>query len=314
MLGLFRSRERRRSRSEAIMLPLSGTEEVSSLPFGRSLSFVLVVLAALTSLLPLPRMLLLPLAIGLVLGAFRAPRLRRRKRGTCRSWVRVSHEGIARVELGREVYTLDFGSPFGLVIVANRSRTEALLVFTTRHALRVLRVARARSDSLDCARYLDVLSGATVVETLPDCSSQGTLSLDDADKLLRAVAQVSPPSIGVLYTSDTEGVPIMLRPGTLTVGDRNVDLGRGITLSHHVSDEGPFSLSGLLVKQGGEEVLFVSPLVEASQKRRAVPHGFERHAIDPLSFLAVRRALEQAPEARSRAPQGSPRRYCPKAS
>lgn len=312
--------------------PLGGALEESSRArlVGLALAFVgLGLLAALVPIALTERLVLGCLAVGGVarLGAVFKARRRRRPHGS----VTVEGRALVRREDGKPQTTLaDLSAPFGIAILANPMRTEALLAFTTPSHTRFQRV-RVTSPQ-DAAGAREMLGRAI---TVPDADAVGSQSIESsltathAAELVRVAERHAPNALQRLYLTGSRGEVLMLDGAELTVDTRVFDLSlplewRGFMFHESV---GPIATmyQGTWIRQGGMEVVLVAPMpaevtttlppgaaadMRASEQRAvlrdlrlmqsaadAPPPRELRVGVERIFMLPLRQALDAAPRA-----------------
>jgi hypothetical protein len=286
-------------------------------------ALVLVALALALRVLPLaPRLML----FGLALGLFAAATLRRRPaRRTSGAAIVADPLGLSRTTLEGTKRLVDWGTPFGVTLLASYGRPQGLLAFTTPTQARYIPVRiDGRSDADDdLFARIAVLADLDLVD---GASHHAALTAEDAAALVRHAAGRDEGALGRVFLSDGRGVPIALDRATLEVGGRTFDLSSHIEwrplMFHESTGQAAALYQATWIRQSGAEVVLVAPMPasivprEPSAHREATgrlgraltrdlrllqapsetpPARDVRVAIDRPFMMVVRRVLDEAP-------------------
>lgn len=249
--------------------------------------------------------------------------------------------GLSRVTADGTKPIVQWGTPFGITLLASYGRPQGLLAFTTPTQTRYI-PARidGRSDADDeLFARIAVLADLDLVDGV---THDAALTADDAAALVRQAEQHDHGSLGRVFLSDGRGAPISLDRATLAVGGRSFDLTSHLEwrplMFHESTGQAAALYQATWIRQNGAEVVLVAPMPasivprepnahrEASGRLgRALTRDLRllqspsetppardvRVAIDRPFMMAVRRVLDEAPLASRMAlpqPKESPAR------
>ncbi len=222
-----------------------------------------------------------------------------------RVWSPGRAEGSARTCLAR------WDAPFGLSVLANSSRTRALLAFTTPSATRFLGLRLESPRDADLAREL--LERATTVadvdlDLATGHAAQVQLGANAARAFLTELDRRDPQALQRLYLSDARGGSVVVEQGRLVIGDRTFDLAAPVEWRVFTFQDGDAGITGASalyqatsVRQGASDAVLVcrapAELGSWSVGRTpdAPPPRETRVAVDRLFMTPLRAFLEQAP-------------------
>jgi hypothetical protein len=229
------------------------------------------------------------------------------------AWLVIDDKEITRLwsparpgERGRTCLAR-WDSPFGLSVLANASRTRALLAFTTPTATRFLGLCLAGPRDADLAR--DLLERSTTVADvdldLAAGHSEVQLGAVSARSFLAELDRRDPNALHRLYLVDARGSAVTVERDKLVVGDRTFDLATPLEWRVFTFQDGDAGASALYqatsVRQGANDAVLVcrAPAELGSwgvgRAPDAAPPRESRVAIDRLFMTPLRAALEQAP-------------------
>ena len=293
-----------------------------TVPFPAALGAML--LAAGTSMISSPIVGLLALAgiATALIGVHLVLRMLR-----TRGWVVVGGRGIARLDRsGRETALARWGEPFGVTVLANLTRTNCLLAFTSPRHTRFLPVRTTappgHREDLIAARAV-LACAATVADADVMRETGAALSPSDAAELLRSVRENAEMALGRIYLSGPAGESIVLENRELRCGDHVFDLRAPLEWKGFLFHEQAGSIATVYqatwIRQGGDEIVLVAPLPpEISVARRndvsmqpallrdlklmqqapgEPPPRELRLAVERVFMLPLRQALDCAPRA-----------------
>jgi hypothetical protein len=228
-------------------------------------------------------------------------------------WIVVDPNGIARHRSSGDARLVFWAERFGLVVLANESKTRGLLAITTREQTRYLPVRVAGADDAPFAKTLfargAALGDSDVALAPPD--GDEALSAADALALVEIVRAHDRAAIDRILLSDPRGASVVLEGTELRAGERVIDLTAPLEWRAFLFLEsaGPFSavVQATWVRQAGAEVVLVAPQADtrdALSPRRgarvpsipdAPPPIEHRMAIERLFMAPLRHALDAAP-------------------
>jgi len=312
--------------------PLGEPPNSSSRRRELSVALGLVALGALGCTLPMTpfdRVVLIAVALGGLVRVVQTLRARRPRRP--RGAVTAEEHALVRQEPGAEPTVLaEFQVPFGITVLANHMRSEALLAFTTAHQTRYQRVRV--SSPTDALAARDMLSRAITVPDADAVGSQGiesAMTATHAAELLRVAEIYVPQALQRIYLTGSRGEVLFLDGTDLEIDGRTFDLSlplewRGFMFHEAV---GPIATlyQATWIRQGGVEVVLVAPMpaeitttlppgaaadMKAAEQRAvlrdlklmqstpdaAPPHEL-RIGVERLFMLPLRQALDRAPRA-----------------
>ncbi|MEI7895232.1 MAG: hypothetical protein WCI05_19200 [Myxococcales bacterium] len=246
-------------------------------------------------------------------------------RAVAHGWVLLDDMGMVRIGAdGADVCLAHWESPFGLTVLANPLRTRLVLAFTTSAQTRYVPVRLGdRAEAL-------FRRAATVAEA-DFCTRDDAAMLEsrDAEKIVLAVLERVPSALDRMVLSDTKGRSIVLDAKTLRLADRRIDLAAPLEWRPFAFHESAGPVASIYqatwIRQGEHEAVFVAPMPSdagwADDLRAAGIGRFPktvasdlslmrvspeppparelRFAVDRLFMLPLRRALQQAPHART---------------
>jgi hypothetical protein len=310
---------------------------------GGLLATALVITAIGAAVGPWPHGVRAVLAAALVATAAAASRALGRRRQPPHGWLVIDDAGVHRVDRAGKATLALWSEPFGLTVLASADRATLLLALTSPRATRYL-PATVR-DAEDASAAPGLLERATTAAASDlRAADESALSAADAERLLSEITRRCPSSVDRLYLSDATGQPVLLDRSELRVGARRIDLTAPLEWRASLFQErGAHTASvcqATWVRQGDIEIVLVAPLpadgawmVDADVAVRAAGGGAaakrsvardlrliqasaseapprdERHAIDRVFMLPLRRALDLAP--RSSRTAGPPSRPMP---
>jgi hypothetical protein len=303
----------RKSRGvDALKLPLAASA-VRVRHAGRLLPALVLAVAVLTCALawadPGRRALWLALLSGTIGAAtyLGLAWLRRREATVPRAWLVVDDEEIMRVQAGprgetrKRTSLARWDSPFGLSVLANASRSQVLLAFTTPSATRFLGLSIDTPRDADTAR--DVLDRAITVgdidiELAAGAGADVQLTAAAARALLSELDVRDESALSRLYLSDARGTPISIEREHLVIGERSIDLAAPVDWRVFTFQEGD-RYQATSIRQGSHEVVLVcragADVAAWSSGGADAPPRESRVAIDGLFMTPIRAMLAQAP-------------------
>lgn len=230
---------------------------------------------------------------------------------------RTSREGSKRL--------VDWGTPFGVTLLASYGRPQGLLAFTTPTQTRYI-PARidGRSDADDdLFARIAVLADLDLVDGV---SHDAALTAEDTAAIVRHAESHDRSALGRVFLSDGRGAPIALDRATLSIGERSFDLTSHLEwrplMFHESTGQAAALYQATWIRQSGTEVVLVAPMPasivprEPNAHREATgrlgraltrdlrllqapseqpPARDVRVAIDRPFMMAVRRVLDEAP-------------------
>jgi hypothetical protein len=251
-------------------------------------------------------------------------------KGAVEAWLVVDAAGVRRVEGDAIAQLASWSESFGLTVFASADTTTLLFAFTTPEATRFVSACRAPDEAPFTQSILE--RAVTVTDSDLPSGDERALSLDDADRLLAAVAARAPRSLDRVYLSDATGEPLTLDGGEMRIGSQTIDLSAPLEWRAFLFQErGAHAASvcqATWVRQAEVEVVLVAPMpgdsgwlgsTRATYDARSVdlpratrnalardmrlmqasagdpPPRELRHAIDRVFMLPMRRALDAAP-------------------
>jgi hypothetical protein len=238
--------------------------------------------------------------------------------------------GIRRTEGSSVTVFTTWEEPFGLTVFASADTTTLLLAFTSPHATRFVTACRDR-DEAPFARCL-LERAVTITDSDLPTGEVRTLSPEDAERLVGAVAARAPGALERVYLSDASGEPLTLEPAELRIGAQRIDLAAPLEWRAFLFQERGAQAASVCqatwVRQADTEVVLVAPMpgdsgwlgttraafqsreiVLSRETRTALARDMRlmqasagdppprelRHAIDRVFMLPMRRALDRAP-------------------
>jgi len=275
------------------------------------------------------RVALIGLAIGGMARATQMMRMRQRRRP--RGSVTLDGSALVRHEPGASPAVLaELRVPFGITVLANHMRSEALLAFTTAEQTRYQRVRV--SSPTDALAARDMLVRAITVPDADAVGSQGVesaMSATHAAELIRVAECYAQNALQRIYLTGSRGEDLVLDGTELKIDGRVFDLSlplewRGFMFHEAV---GPIATlyQATWIRQGGIEAVLVAPMpaeitttlppgaaadMKAAEQRAvlrdlklmqstpdtAPPHEL-RIGVERLFMLPLRQALDRAPRA-----------------
>ncbi len=308
--------------SKAILLSLD-SDPPPPVGMGWLLALALSVAAAFgVAFLPIREGFRLPTLTGLLLVAALSVVFRRaskRKTGVGgRASIVLDSKGIWRslADGGSAACVARWDEPFGLVILANPSKTRALFAFSSAERTRLVAVRVDNAQAADAARRCLELAVPVTDADLDDALGglgKG-LSGRSAAVLYAEIEKRAAPAIGRIYLFDAGGAKVTLEGDKLRARDKLLDLADPLEWrSFLFHDGGPLlgsanlpALANMILyqatwaRQGPTEVVLVCPLpAEASswgmRSTSSPPPRELRVAVDRLFMIPLRKALEAAP-------------------
>ncbi len=273
----------------------------------------------------------LPIALRLALGvlaiALLASAATRRRKTVRASGAAIVADaaGLARASADGLKPIVEWGTPFGVTLLASYGRPQGLLAFTTPTQTRYVPMridGRSEADDELFARIavladLDLVDGVT---------HDAALTAADAAAVIRHVEKHDRAALGRAYLSDGRGAPIALDRATLSIGTRSFDLTSHLEwralMFHESTGQAAALYQATWIRQSGAEVVLVAPMPasivprEPNAHREATgrlgrtltrdlrllqspaeppPPRDVRVAIDRPFMMAVRRILDEAP-------------------
>ncbi len=251
-----------------------------------------------------------------------------RERARVRGWICFYPWGVTREDDQGSVRLLGFGEPFGVSLLADHSRSHALLAFTTPTHTRYASVHAMQAPPALLARATTIAESDAAVLTAPFA-----MSGVDVLALLRLIEQVSPRATERLFLNGSRGERIALDLAELRVEPlrdtgfraRTFDLRSPLEWRGFMFHEsiGPVTTlyQATWVRQGTGEIVFVAPMPHVLATDRRVGLSGEdfaqvvrdlrlmqslpdsppprelRTAIERAFMLPLRQALDRAPRA-----------------
>ncbi|WP_394822880.1 hypothetical protein [Pendulispora albinea] len=252
---------------------------------------------------------------------------RRRPRGA----ITLEGSSLVRHEPGAPSAVLaELRAPFGITVLANHMRSEALLAFTTAEQTRYQRVRVGNPADAAAARHL--LGRAITVPDADALGAQGVeaaLSATHATEMLQVAECYAPSALQRIYLTGSRGEVLVLDGTELKIDGRTFDLSlplewRGFMFHEAV---GPIATlyQATWIRQAGIEAVLVAPMpaeitttlppgaaadMKAAEQRAvlrdlklmqstpdsAPPHEL-RIGVERLFMLPLRQALDRAPRA-----------------
>ncbi|HEX7604927.1 MAG TPA: IMP dehydrogenase [Polyangiaceae bacterium] len=295
---------------------------------------VAVVCAALAWLSPW-----LLLGTGLSLAGAVYARRRDARAALARPFLEVHSWGLSRTDPLGEVRLAAWTEPFGVTVLADHSRSRALLAVTT--ALHTRYVGVRAEGPLAARLFLDAATVADSDAFSVHASPESSLSTEDAVVLLDLVEARAPQALHRILLSGARGERIVLDGRELRVerGATEASLRRTFDLSSPLEWRGYMFHETLgpvatiyqatWVRQGTFELVLVAPLPpeitrdgmrpNENTDRTALlrdlrlmqslpeepPPNELRTAIERVFMLPLRQALDKAPRAARSAPTGT---------
>jgi len=271
-------------------------------------------------------------------GAFYARR-RVATAALARPFLAVPTWGLSRTDPLGEVRLAAWTEPFGVTVLADHTRTQALLVVTTAQHTRYVGV---RAEGPLAARlFVDAATVADSDAFSVHASNDSSLSTEDAVAILALVEAQVPQALHRILLSGARGERIVLdgrelrveRGATESSLRRTFDLASPLEWRGYMFHEtlGPVATiyQATWVRQGAFELVLVAPLPpeiardgmrpNESTDRTALlrdlrlmqslpdepPPNELRTAIERVFMLPLRQALDKAPRAARSAPTGT---------
>lgn len=258
---------------------------------------------------------------------------------SARPFLAVHTWGLSRTDPLGEVRLAAWTEPFGVTVLADHTRTQALLAVTTAQHTRYVGV-RAEGP-LVAQLFVDAATVADSDAFSVHASSASSLSTEDAVTLLELVRAQVPQALHRILLSGARGERIVLdgrelrveRGATETSLRRTFDLASPLEWRGYMFHEtlGPVATiyQATWVRQGAFELVLVAPLPpeiardgmrpNESTDRTALlrdlrlmqslpdepPPNELRTAIERVFMLPLRQALDKAPRAARSAPTGA---------
>ena len=258
-------------------------------------------------------------------------------------WLAVDATGVVRSDASGSARLADWGTMFGVTVLANERRTRALLAFTTAEQTRYVGVRVDEGDrtaAAEAAARELFAQASTAAESDVMLGARGAgdaaLGALDAARLLQALRGHASEALGRILLSDTHGGMVVLDGDALRIGERVIDLASPLEWRGFMFFESAGQMSTIVqatwIRQGAIEVVLVAPLpAEVAGVRRTLGGDVEaeraaardlrlmqaapdvppppelRLAVERIFMVPLRRALDRAPRlVRTPAPRKRP--------
>jgi hypothetical protein len=200
---------------------------------------------------------------------------------------------------GRETLAR-WGEPFGVTLLAGKSRQSLVVAFTTRERARYVPIDGASDEG---ASTEELVRQATTLadDELAPVDDDARLAASSALSLLRTVAQRAPQARERIYLTAARGEPVELEGRMLRAGERVIDLAAPVDSRSYCFHESGGRVTTLYqatwVRQAEHEMALVAPQPGEPTAAGDPPPREIRYAIDRVFMMALRRAIEKAPRA-----------------